>query len=394
MRPRTPRAAKPDRWTLLVLVGTVWVMWLALLGGPRNLRAQSTDQLQKPLMAENVFKNVQVLKGIPVDDFMATMGIMSAALGFDCQECHEAAGTDNVKWEADTPRKRTARRMVTMMTAINRDNFNGRQVVTCWTCHRNRDRPLVTPTLEAVYGTPALEPDDILVRASGAPAAEQIFDKYIEAVGGATRLSRLTSYVAKGTSVGFGGFGGGGEVQIYAKSPNQRTTIIQFKDAPGRDDSVRVFNGSEGWIRTPLTVLGEYALNGGELEGARLDATLSFPGQIKSVLGKWRVSASTTVNDRPVQVVQGDGARGLVATLYFDKETGLLIRLVRYGSSPIGRFPTQVDYADYRDVDGVKIPFRWTFAWLDGRDSFQISEIRTNVAIDPAKYARPVSAKP
>jgi photosynthetic reaction center cytochrome c subunit len=140
--------------------------------------------------------------------------------------------------------------------------------------------------------------------------------------------------------------------------------------------------------------LGEYALNGGELEGARLDATLSFPGQIKSVLGKWRVSASTTVNDRPVQVVQGDGARGLVATLYFDKETGLLIRLVRYGSSPIGRFPTQVDYADYRDVDGVKIPFRWTFAWLDGRDSFQISEIRTNVAIDPAKYARPVSAKP
>src|SRR5437879_246652 len=100
----------------------------------------------RPLLAEEAFKNIQVLKGIPVDDFMGTMGIMADSLGFCCSECHEGAGTDKVNWAADNSRKRTARKMVTMVATINRDNFGGRQVVTCWTCHRNRDRPLVTPT--------------------------------------------------------------------------------------------------------------------------------------------------------------------------------------------------------------------------------------------------------
>ncbi len=389
------QTVRANRWTALILVGvSVFLAGALSVSSSVSVAAQSPVQQKSPdraMLADEVFKNVQVLKGISVDDFMATMGIMSAALGFDCQECHDAAGTDSVKWEADTPRKRTARRMVTMMAAINRDNFNGRQVVTCWTCHRNRDRPLVTPSLDVVYGTPTLEPDDILAHAAGTPTVDQVLDKYIEAVGGASRASRLTSYIAKGASVGFGGFGGGGHVEIYAKAPNQRATIIQFKDAPGRDDSLRVFNGSEGWIQTPLSVLGEYRLNGGELEGARLDATLSFPGQIKNALTNWRVSAPTAIDGRAVQVVQGDGVKGFVGTLYFDKETGLLVRLLRYGTSPIGRFPTQVDYSDYRDVDGVKIPFRWTFAWLDGRDSFQISEIQTNVAIDPAKFGQPAA---
>src|SRR5436309_930309 len=95
------------------------------------------------MLSEQVFKNVQALKGISAADFMGTMGIMSASLGFDCSECHNAAGTDKVDWAADTPRKVIARRMVNMVTAINRDNFGGRQMVTCWSCHRNRDKPVV-----------------------------------------------------------------------------------------------------------------------------------------------------------------------------------------------------------------------------------------------------------
>jgi hypothetical protein len=78
--------------------------------------------------------------------------------------------------------------------------------------------------------------------------------------------------------------------------------------------------------------------------------------------------------------------------LYFDKESGLLVRLLRYGKSPIGRVPTQVDYSDYRDVGGIKFPFRWTFAWLDGRDSFQLTEVQTNVPIDAAKFGRLASS--
>src|SRR5215467_4710111 len=144
-----------------------------------------TPSPDKPLLAEQVFKNIQVLKGIPVDDFMQTMGLMTAALQFDCSDCHTNAGTDSVDWAADTPRKRTARRMVTMVTKINNENFGGRQMVTCWSCHRNRDRPLVTPTMATIYGTPTFEPDDVVVQAPGAPSAESILNRYIEAAGGA-----------------------------------------------------------------------------------------------------------------------------------------------------------------------------------------------------------------
>src|SRR5687767_3278811 len=155
----------------------------------------------RPQAAENVFKNVQVLKGIPVDDFMDTMGIMSAALGWDCSECHTGAGTDTVKWEADTEKKRTARRMTLMVGAINRNNFGGRQVVTCWTCHRGRDIPVTMPTIDRVYGEALLEADEIVrPLAAGGPSADQILDRYLEALGGIERLAKVSSFVATGAS--------------------------------------------------------------------------------------------------------------------------------------------------------------------------------------------------
>ena len=367
----------------------------------------------KPLLAEQVFKNIQVLKGIPVDDFMETMGIMTAALQFDCSDCHANAGTDRVDWAADTPRKRTARRMVAMVATINKDNFGGRQMVTCWTCHRNRDRPLVTPTMEAIYTTPSLEPDDVIVSPPGLPAPGSILDKYIEASGGAQRLAGLTSFVAKGTSVGFGGFGGGGDVEIDAKAPDQRATIILFKAETGRGDQIRSYNGRTGWVRTPLNVLGEFQLSGGDLDGARFDAQLSFPGQIKQILTNLKTGPPTSIMDLPgpssqtslqqdlalgqsheCDVVQGTGPRGLLVTLYFDRQNGLLLRELRYGNSPIGRVPTQIDYGNYRDVNGIKLPFRITYAWLDGRDSIELTDIKTNVPIDEAKFGRPAPLKP
>jgi hypothetical protein len=167
-----------------------------------------------------------------------------------------------------------------------------------------------------------------------------------------------------------------------------------YKDAPGRGDTTRSYNGHIGWLRTPLNVLGEYELSGSELDGARLDAMLSFPGQIKQIFTDLKTGPPTTISDlpgpssqtsvqssvmvgqdRPVQVVQGTGPRGLLATMYFDKQSG--------------RYPTEIDFADYRDVGGIKFPFRMTFAWLDGRDAIQLSEIRTNVPIDEAKFGRP-----
>jgi photosynthetic reaction center cytochrome c subunit len=369
---------------------------------PARLASQAT-----PLLSDQVFKNVQALKGIPVDDFLGTMGIMAAALQFDCSDCHVGAGTDKVDWAADTPRKRTARRMVTMVATINRDHFGGRQLVTCWTCHRNRDKPLVTPIMETIYGTPPFEPDDIIAQAPGAPSADSILDKYVQAVGGAQRLAGLTSYVGKGTSVSFGGFGGGGDVELVAKAPDKRATIILFKQETGRGDQIRTYDGRTGWVRTPLNVLGEFQLTGGDLDGARVDAQLSFPGQIKQILTNLKTGPPTSIADLPapssqsslqqgltaqthlVDVVQGTGPRGLVVSLYFDKQSGLLLRELRYGSSPIGRIPTQIDFADYREVGGIKLPFRITYAWLDGRDSIVLNDITTNVAVDDAKFGRP-----
>ena len=384
---------------------------VAALIGLALAGAQATSQ-EKPLMADQVFKNIQALKGIPVDDFMETLGLMAAALQFDCSDCHVGAGTDKVDWAADTPRKRMARNMVNMVTTINRTNFGGRQMVTCWTCHRNRDKPLTTPVMGTIYGMPPYEPDDVLVQSPLAPSAQSILDKYIQAVGGAQRLAGLTSFVGKGTSVGFGGFGGGGAVEIVAKAPDKRATIILFKEETGRGDQIRTYDGTTGWVRTPLNVVGEFQLVGGDLDGARFDAQLSFPGQIKQILTNVKSGPPTTITDLPapasqsslqqdvtlgqthmVDVVQGTGPRGLLVTLFFDQQTGLLLRELRFGNSPIGRVPTQSDYADYRDVNGVKLPFRITYAWLDGRDSIVLSEIRTNVPIDETKFGRPAPLK-
>jgi photosynthetic reaction center cytochrome c subunit len=252
----------------------------------------------------------------------------------------------------------------------------------------------------------------VVTAAEGKQSADDVLDKYIEALGGAERLARVTSYVGTGTNVGFGGFGGEGQVQIFAKAPDQRTMIIHYTDTAQRGDATRSYDGRVGWVRTPLSVIGEYELSGGELDGVRLDAQLSFPVQIKNVLTNWRIGWDTTISDLPapssqssqqpmemigqdreVHVVQGSSARGSLVTLYFDTKSGLLVRMVRYGKSPIGRVPTQIDYGDYREVDGIKLPFRMTFAWLGGRDAIQLNEIRTNVPIDAGKFGRPASIR-
>ena len=368
------------------------VMLAALIGAVHHVSARQSGQAAaqtKPLLVDDVFKNVQALKGIGIDDFMLTMGIMSAAVGSDCVGCHPSAGTDHVDWALDTPRKRTARRMVQMVTALNRDSFGGRQVVTCWTCHRGRDRPVTTPTLDTVYGEPAVEFDDVLTPAPGVPSVDQVLNKYLQAIGGADRVASITSFIATGKSVGYRGFGGGGIVEVSARAPDKRATHISFPEYPDRGVSVRTYDGRTGWIATPLAVVRKYELGGSERDGARLDAQLSFPAQIRQALSDLRVGPPGTIDDKDVTVVQGNGPNGTLATLYFDDASGLLVRMIRHGRSPIGRVPTQVDYSDYRDVGGIKFPFRWTYAWLDGRDHFEFGDVKLNVPVDAAKFGEP-----
>jgi hypothetical protein len=308
-----------------------------------------------------------------------------------CEDCHTASDSKWENYAQDTsPRKVTARRMIQMMAAINQGSFGGRQVVTCYTCHRGADRPKVTPSLAALYATPPPdEGPDIIAPAAGAPSVDQVFDKYIQAIGGPQRVASLTSFVAKGTSVGYGPEGTMRPVEIFAKGPDQRTTIIHTLDG----DSTTTYDGRSGWIAAPHRPVPVLALTGGDLGGIKLDAELAFPTRIKQALGNWRVGSPTTIDDRDVQVVQGTSGAGTLATLYFDSSSGLLVRLMRYADSRVGRLPTQIDYSDYRDVAGMKMPFRWKMVWLDGFENFELTEIQPNVAIDARRFAKP-SAPP
>lgn len=374
-------------WTV---VGTaaLWGLTVAFVNGQAAAPATAA---QSQLLAENVFKNVTVLRGIPVDEFMGTMGVFSAALGLSCEDCHTASSNDWANYAKDiSPRKQMARRMVTMMTELNKQYFGGRQVVTCFSCHRGSTRPKATPSLVLLYGTPPPDELDILLAPGppGTPTAAQIIDKYLQAVGGAA-AAKLTSYTAKGMYSGYGPEGFPRPVEIYAKAPNQKAVIVRDKES---GDNTTVFNGTAGWISAPFKPVDVMELHGAELDSVTADAELMFPANIKGALTNLR-SSSDFINDRTVLAVQGNKGAALV-TLYFDEETGLLTRMVRSTPSPVGRLPVQMDYSDFRDVAGVKLPFKFTMTWLDGRSNFELTEVQPNTIIDGARFARPGPPKP
>jgi hypothetical protein len=368
------------------LAAGLWLLSVAMV------TAQAA-QGDRPPMSDEVFKNVQILKGIPVDEFMGTMSFFSAALGMNCTDCHvDESGGSWARYADDNALKQTSRRMMRMVSEINQTNFGGRQVVTCNTCHRGSNRPNVMPSLALLYGTPPPdEPGDPFTQAKGQPSAEQVLDKYLAALGGVERVATLTSFVARGAYMGFDD-ADKSAVEIFAKAPGQRTTIIHTLSG----DSTTVVDGRSGWIAAPEAErpVPLLALTGQELDGVILEAELFFPSRIRQLLTNWRVGQSVVINDREVQPAQGVTARGATVTLCFDLETGLLSRLVRFSASPVGRLVTQVDYADYREVAGVKMPFRWTVTWLGGRSVFEMSEVRPNVPIEDTRFARPAPSAP
>jgi photosynthetic reaction center cytochrome c subunit len=352
------------------------------------LALAQAPQTPKPQMSEEAFKNVQVLKGIPVDEFMDTMGMFSAALSLNCIDCHvpESVGTWD-KFADDTPLKQTARRMVTMVNTINKEHFRGVRSVSCYTCHNGNLQPRVIPNLAAQYATPVEDPNDTNIHAvPGGPTVDQVFEKYIQAVGGRQRLANLTSFTAKGTFIGFETEQTKVGVDIFAKAPGQRTTIVHTNIG----DSVRVFDGRAAWIAAPDKPLPLMTLSGGNLDGAKIDAIVAFPAQIKEAFSQWRVGA-TGIDDKEVRVVQGTNPRQPPVNFYFD-ESGLLVRVVRFVDTAVGRVPTQTDYSDYREVAGVKMPFKWIATWTDGQATTELSEVQPNTAIEASRFARPAPA--
>jgi len=368
------------------------VLALCFLVGTLSASGQKAAT-EKPQMAEDVFKNVQVLRGISVDEFMGTMGFIAASLSMNCVDCHTAASASDVnQFAVDTPVKQTARKMILMVKAINQSNFGGKREVTCYSCHRGSDRPKTTPSLAEQYGAPPPEdPDEIEIAESDSRgvSAESIVDTYIQALGGADQVAKLGTFIAEGTYQGFDTGSDKVPIEIYAEAPNKRTTIVHLS----RGNSIRTYDGRFGWTTSAGTLLPlpELALTGGDLDGAKWDAELSFPLQLKQVVHQWRAD-TTAIDDKEVDVIEGTtaGVETEPVKLYFDKQSGLLVRIVRYTATEIGRNPTQIDYSDYRKVAGVQMPFRWIVTWTDGQSTTELTEVQPNAAINAARFANPV----
>ena len=351
-----------------------------------------SGQAQEPPqpMAENVFRNIQVLKGIPADEFMETMGMFAASLVYDCTGCHvEDILVRREAFAEPTPRIQRARQMVVMVNALNKQYFAGQPRVTCFTCHRGSGFPEAVPDLRIQYGDwPTENPNAMTQFFRPKASAEPVFAKYINAIGGIERVSKLMSYTATGTYLGFNTGGASVPIEIFAKAPDQRSTVVRVFDG----DAIRTTDGrsawaAEGWRQLPLMTF-----TGSNLVSARVEAMLAFPQVLQKAFSQWKV-ATVSLGDSEVQLLQGSNPGQLPVNLYFDDE-GLLVRSVRWSSTPVGTVPTQTDYSDYREVAGVRMPFKMVVTWTNGQNTIELKDVRPNAAIDAARFARPAPFKP
>ena len=158
-------------------------------------------------------------------------------------------------------------------------------------------------------------------------------------------------------------------------------------------DSRRVFNGRNGWWAGPDGPAPIETLTSGNLDRYRLEAIVAFPAGIKQAFSRWKVGR-TAIDDRAVQIVQGTNAGLLPVNLYFDTKSGLLVRWVRWNETPVGPVPTEINYDDYRDVAGVKMPFTWTVSQTYMQMTIKLSAIQANVPVDAAMFAQPTPGTP
>ena len=356
---------------------------LGLTLGLAGTRAQSAPAQAPaageafPKLAEEQFKNIQALKGIPADELVPSMQFIAASLGVECEFCHMR----NEFAKDDKKPKVTARKMINMVMAINKENFEGHREVTCYSCHRGSTDPVGTPIItaeEPKVGTGGgKKPGE---EKFALPPGDQLLDKYLAAVGGADALQKITSRVQKGTLTAFGGqhF----SVEVYSKAPDKRVSIMHLQSG----DSLTAFDGKRGWLSVPGRV---HMMTAAENDAARMDADLYFAVHLKTLYQKFRVDAGEKMDGRDTYLVTGHSEGQPTLRLYFDQQSGLLLRLVRYADTPLGRNPTQIDYADYRDADGVKLPFRWTLARPGNRFTIQVEQLQQNLPVDDAMFAPP-----
>jgi hypothetical protein len=357
-------------------------------------------------------RTVQVLTDIPTALMIPTMRVISASLGVECEFCHESNRTLN------TERKDVARRMMTMTRALNASAFSGQPRVTCFTCHRGSSNPLAAPTPTGQYttsgvgvllkgtGTPIPGGQDAVLSArfrelvareqAGLPAPEQLLAKYVGALGGEAALRKFTARkVTATTEVAADVRGVGPAVhaltQQYFRAPNQ--WVVTSQTAGGT--TTTGFDGTVAWRQDAKGVVTETtgAAPAPPLTRVKRGADFYEPLNLRQGYTRMVTRGVVQVRDRDAYLVVGVPEGDLPEQLYFDKETGLLVRKGTATATAFGDYAVQSDYDDYREVDGVKIPYVVRTIGVSPADSATtyVERVEHNAAVDPGRFAKPAS---
>lgn len=342
--------------------------------------SHARQQVDKPV--EQTRKNIQVLKGLPESRLFPVMNFISDSLGVRCTYCHVYKGEDRWEWESDAkPEKETAREMMRMVLAINKDSFSGQQGVTCYSCHRGQTHvvglpPFPLPPRES-FAAAAPAPDKSL------PTADQVFEKYVRAIGGKAAFEKLKTRIWKGTYITAGGDSLPYEVQQAA--PNKFFSTLS---TPQQGAFITVFNGTRGWQQNARGVR--------EFTGSDLSQLKNFAGffggvNLKEQYSQMKVVRQEKVGERETYLVRATSIDGSDERLSFDAKTGLLLRRIVIERTVLLPLPEETDFDDYREVDGVKLPFTIRVYNIDPAHNVtrKFTEIKHNLPVADVKFKIP-----
>ena len=344
--------------------------------------AQQTEPAEKTV--EQVQKNIKVLHGLPESQLIPVMNFVSASLGVRCQFCHV---NKEGKWDFasdEKPEKNTAREMIRMVLGVNKETFKGSPTVSCYTCHRGRTSPVGAPPLPLPEATPTPSPGETKPKEE-LPTVDQILAKNQEALGGSAAIEKLKTRVMKGTWLTANGISLGYEV--YQSGPDKLYTVL---NTPKQGVFERGFDGATGWEKSTR---GIRTLEGQELFYLRRYPNLFKDIKLKEQFTRIAIAGKDKIGEREVYVLRGMTIDNRRERLYFDAQTGLLLRRVSSVPTMIGVIPEQIDFEDYRDVDGMKMPFTIRISSIDPfySSTRKFSEIKINVPVDETKFNKPAA---
>jgi hypothetical protein len=341
--------------------------------------AQSSDQ-----KVEEVFKNIKALKGHRADMLNPTMVLFEAALGVGCPYCHDA---DANKRELDVkPQKEIARQMIAMVDSINKTTFRGKAEVTCFTCHQGRPMPNGVPNVTNHPLPPALGEDYVagLPPPSPVPTVTpgQVIDKYISSLGAVQQVASVDA-VGTITQRRPGRDFPAQQIEILSKAPGMGMTITKA----GQNDNLLTYGTAAGWARAGNTAPRD--LRKAEADGAMLEDPYNLPGHLKQMLLEPKMERPEIVNGHEDYVITAKTRNLPKVQAFFEENSGMLERLVYYNDSAYGIYPTQIDYRDFRDVNGRKVPFQWVISQTRNREYTYAMQTVKAAPIEDSKFAKP-----